>query len=330
MSLSRRARQEERAAEPKLRIGVALGGGAAKGLAHIGVLRALIAGGIVPDGIAGTSMGALVGAFYCRDLGLERAQSAAMELASERLIRTFPLHPQRGGLLSQDRIVDILKGEFRALRFQDLSLPFYCTATHLSMGKRAVFGSGALVPALLASSAIPVVFPPVRHQGRFYVDGGVVDPVPTDVLRENGYDFLIAVNVFHTRGSPAARRNRPVRAGEKGSVWSVMDRMVERMVERRVRRPARATGPGVLASFVRTFETMQQALIESQLQRDAPDVVVQVDTRDFDFYEFDRAVEIIARGEEAGWSMLECVRHGLEMRSPAGGIRERKRTLRRG
>ncbi|HNX97211.1 MAG TPA: patatin-like phospholipase family protein [Candidatus Aminicenantes bacterium] len=329
MNQSRRARPEGKDAEPKLRIGVALGGGAAKGLAHIGVLRALTTGGVVPDGIAGTSMGALVGAFYCRDQGLEQAQSAAMELASERLIRTFPLHPHRGGLLSQDRIVDILKGEFSALRFQDLPLPFYCTATHLSVGKRAVFSSGALVPALLASSAIPVVFPPVRHQGRFYVDGGVVDPVPTDVLRENGYDFIIAVNVFHTRGSSAARRNRSAYAGEKGPVWSVVDRMVERMVERHVRRPAGGTGPGVLASFVQTFETMQQALIESQLQRDAPDVVIQVDTRDFDFYEFDRADEIIARGEETGRSMLERVRHGLALRSPAAGARKRKGAPRR-
>jgi len=316
--------------ERGLRIGIALGGGAAKGLAHIGVLRALSAGGIVPDGIAGTSMGALVGAFYCRDLGLDRAQQVAMELADERLIRTFPLHPHRGGLLSQARIVDILKGEFQALRFQDLLLPFYCTGTHLSAGKRAVFASGALVPALLASSAIPVVFPPVRHQGRFYVDGGVVDPVPTDVLRENGYDFIIAVNVFHKQGPPSARRSRPVRADERGPVWSVVDQMVERMVARRVRRPEGAAGPGVLANFVQTFETMQQALIESQLQRDAPDAVIQVDTRDFDFYEFDQAAEIIACGEATGRAMLEYIRHGLALQSPAGEARERKRRLRRG
>ncbi len=296
------------------RIGIALGGGAAKGLAHIGVLRALVRGGVFPDGIAGTSMGALVGAFFCRDRGMEQAEQAALKLASERLVHTFPLHPRRGGLLSQGRVAEILASEFDRLRIQDLPLPFYCTGTDLAAGKRAVFTRGSVVTALLASSAIPVVFPPVRHQGRFYVDGGVINPVPTGVLRENRYDFIIAVNVFHRHGrSPVVRRPKAVEPGAGKAIWSLVERMVARHVQ-----PGKNPGEsGVLGNFVQTFEIMQQALIESQLQHDGPDVVLQVDTRDFSFHEFDRAAEIIARGEETGQRLLEYVKQGLALKRPA-------------
>jgi len=176
----------------KLVIGLALGGGAAKGFAHIGVIKMLEAGGIHPDVVSGTSAGSVVGALYASGMDAFAMQQAAISLdeASIRDVRLFS-----GGLVQGQKLQDYVDGEVRQRPIERLRLPFAAVATELETGARTVFTRGDTGQAVRASCSIPGVFEPAAIGGRHYVDGGVVSPVPVDAARQLGADFVIAVDI---------------------------------------------------------------------------------------------------------------------------------------
>jgi NTE family protein len=176
----------------KLVIGLALGGGAAKGFAHIGVIKMLEASGIHVDVVAGTSAGSVVGALYASGMDAFAMQQAAISLdeASIRDVRLFS-----GGLVQGQKLQDYVDGLVRQRPLERLKLPFAAVATELETGQRRVFRHGDTGQAVRASCSVPGVFEPVAIGGRHYVDGGVVSPVPVDAARELGADFVIAVDI---------------------------------------------------------------------------------------------------------------------------------------
>ena len=176
----------------KLVIGLALGGGAAKGFAHIGVIKMLEAGGIHPDVVSGTSAGSVVGALYASGMDAFAMQQAAISLdeASIRDVRLFS-----GGLVQGQKLQDYVDGQVRQRPIERLRLPFAAVATELETGARTVFTRGDTGQAVRASCSIPGVFEPAAIGGRHYVDGGVVSPVPVDAARQLGADFVIAVDI---------------------------------------------------------------------------------------------------------------------------------------
>lgn len=176
----------------KLVVGLALGGGAAKGFAHIGVIKMLEASGIHVDVVAGTSAGSVVGALYASGMDAFAMQQAAISLdeASIRDVRLFS-----GGLVQGQKLQDYVDGLVRQRPLERLKLPFAAVATELETGQRMVFRHGDTGQAVRASCSVPGVFEPVAIGGRHYVDGGVVSPVPVDATRELGADFVIAVDI---------------------------------------------------------------------------------------------------------------------------------------
>jgi len=176
----------------KLVVGLALGGGAAKGFAHIGVIKMLEASGIHVDVVAGTSAGSVVGALYASGMDAFALQQAALSLdeASIRDVRLFS-----GGLVQGKKLQDYVDGLVRQRPLERLKLPFAAVATELETGQRFVFRRGDTGQAVRASCSVPGVFEPVAIGGRHYVDGGVVSPVPVDAARELGADFVIAVDI---------------------------------------------------------------------------------------------------------------------------------------
>ncbi|MBP1474948.1 patatin-like phospholipase family protein [Frateuria sp. MAH-13] len=176
----------------KLVVGLALGGGAAKGFAHIGVIKMLEASGIHVDVVAGTSAGSVVGALYASGMDAFAMQQAAISLdeASIRDVRLFS-----GGLVQGKKLQDYVDGLVRQRPLERLKLPFAAVATELETGQRRVFRHGDTGQAVRASCSVPGVFEPVAIGGRHYVDGGVVSPVPVDAARELGADFVIAVDI---------------------------------------------------------------------------------------------------------------------------------------
>ena len=176
----------------RLVIGLALGGGAAKGFAHIGVIKMLEASGIHPDVVTGTSAGSVVGALYASGMDAFAMQQAAISLdeASIRDVRLFS-----GGLVQGRKLQDYVDSQVRGRPIERLKLPFAAVATELETGRRTVFTHGDTGQAVRASCSIPGVFEPAAIGDRHYVDGGVVSPVPVDAARQLGADVVIAVDI---------------------------------------------------------------------------------------------------------------------------------------
>lgn len=176
----------------KIRIGLALGGGAAKGFAHIGVIKMLEANGFKPEVVSGTSAGSVVGALYASGMTVFEMQEHAVALDEAR-IRDVTLF--NGGLVRGQKLQDYVNEMVKARPFEKMRVPFAAVATRLETGERTVFVRGNVGQAVRASCSIPGVFEPVKIGDFYYVDGGVVSPVPVDAARQLGADFVIAVDI---------------------------------------------------------------------------------------------------------------------------------------
>ncbi len=174
------------------KLGLALGSGAARGLAHIGVLKALDEAGIKVDAVAGTSIGAVVGALYASGYSGKQMEQIAMSTEWQRLV-DFTI-PKRG-FVAGKRIEMYLKKILKGKNFEDLEKELFIVATELNKAERVVFSKGNLVKAIRASVSIPGIMHPVRTDGMLLVDGFVIDPVPVDVLREKNIHKTIAVDL---------------------------------------------------------------------------------------------------------------------------------------
>lgn len=174
------------------KIGLALGAGSARGLAHLGVLRVLEKYKIPIDFIAGSSMGALIACLYACGLDADFMIKFANQLQAKSWV---DLCMPRSGLISGQKVEAMLKILTRDRQFEDLDLPFAAVATDIERGEPVVLRSGKLAPAVRASISIPVIFKPMPLSGRLLVDGGVVDRVPVSVVKEMGADLVVAVDV---------------------------------------------------------------------------------------------------------------------------------------
>jgi NTE family protein len=180
-------------------LGLALSGGSARGLAHIGVLKVFEEHGIPVDYLAGTSMGSLVGAFYACGMSLKMMERLAARM--ERRL-WMDLTVPRMGIIAGEKITEILCFLTRNRTFADLNLPFAACATDLYSGRNITIREGRVADAVRASISIPGVFPPVCRQDYLLVDGGVLNRVPVDTVREMGAEVVVAVDVAHHVGEP--------------------------------------------------------------------------------------------------------------------------------
>jgi NTE family protein len=184
--------------EKKLKVGLALGGGAARGLAHIGVLEILHRAGVPVDIVTGTSAGAIFGAVYACGMKPDHIRRMAQgELDLFRFGKLFDITLREAGLIRGRKVIKALEKVLGGdIDFTDLTTPFACVASDLNTGEEVIMRHGSVLSAVRASISIPGIFTPVRRDGRVLVDGGLRNPVPVDVARAMGADFVIAVNVI--------------------------------------------------------------------------------------------------------------------------------------
>lgn len=179
-----------------LKIGLALGGGAARGFAHIGVIKALESQGIVPDIVVGTSAGSLVGALYAAGNNGFALHKMALDMDEATISDwSVPFFAKASGVLKGEALQNYVNKTVNNLPIEKLKIPFGAVATDLHNGQPILFRRGNTGTAVRASSAVPSVFQPVKIGERSYVDGGLVSPVPVRFAREMGADFVIAVNI---------------------------------------------------------------------------------------------------------------------------------------
>lgn len=204
------SRGEAKRARTRPRIGVALSSGGAKGLAHIGVIQVLEENGVPVDAVAGTSMGAYVGAMWASGLNGKELEALAATVVARRDLWSLvdPTLPPRRGFVGGRKILARLQDTLGRKTFDELAKPFLCVATELNGYGRAVLHEGEVATAVLASLAIPGVVVPVERDGVEYIDGGVSEPLPVDSLRESGLvDKIVAVNVLPHPGETSRFRH---------------------------------------------------------------------------------------------------------------------------
>jgi NTE family protein len=184
-----------------MKLGLALSGGAARGLAHVGVIEVLERENIQVDMVAGASMGAIIGAAYAAGQNAAELKHHALDLSWPKLVRLFEFNPLRtSGFTGTRRVREKLKSIIGDREFSQLQKPFACVATDIISGEEVVFNQGSVLDAVLASMALPLVFKVPRMGRRYLVDGGISDPLPVGPLKELGADKTIAVNVLRGLG----------------------------------------------------------------------------------------------------------------------------------
>jgi NTE family protein len=298
-------RGESPAAAPdRPKIGLALGAGAARGWAHIGVLRELAENGIKPDVIAGTSMGAIVGGSYAAGK-LDQIEFFARAMTKRRVFAMMDFSFSGTSLISGDRLKTALEHELDNLQIEDLPIPFASVATEVGAGHEVWLQRGSLCLAIRASYALPGIFEPVRVGERWLFDGAIVNPVPVTVCRALGADFVIAVNVaadtmYRSRvirdqhsappqGAPAA--SQPFASSPDRSF---IDSLLPRYFERRA-----GDAPNVATAMIDAFNIIQDRILRSRLAGDPPDATIHVRMDDIGMFDFHKAEQLIEAGRAA-------------------------------
>jgi len=313
------------------RVGLALGSGAARGWAHVGVIRGLLAAGIVPEVMAGSSSGALVGAMYAAGK-LDVFEAWGRALDWRQVVGYFDL-TFRGGVIKATRLLDELAANLPVATIEALPRPFACVATDLASGREVWLRRGLLLDALRASFAVPGLIAPVRIEDRWLIDGGVANPVPVSLCRAMGADTVIAVDLNTallgrrrrgraegqtpaqgTRAAEAPAREdaqaaptaadtgEPVREPvATGRLRAALDSLVADL-RRRVNPTApadRDPRPSIYEVLAQSLNIMQVRITRSRMAGDPPELLVTPRLADFGLLDFDRAPEAIAEGERA-------------------------------
>ncbi len=303
---------------PKLKIGLALGGGVARGWAHIGVLQVLEREGISPHIISGCSAGAVVGGFYAAGK-LDVLLDFTLSLNKRRVVSLLDFHFSGPGLIGGQRLRRLLETNLSDLRLERLPKIFAAVATELASGHEIWLTKGSLVDAMRASYALPGIFDPVMVGGRWLMDGAVVNPIPVTVARALGADVVLCVNLnneMRSRGTVIQSYGVADDAGpdieqamNASSRWSLFSR-----VSNASKKP---TAPGLATVMIDAFNITQDRIARARLAGDPPDIMISPKLAQFGLFEFHRAAECIELGREATERSLPDIRSALMEASDA-------------
>ncbi|MDA1259345.1 MAG: patatin-like phospholipase family protein [Planctomycetota bacterium] len=278
-----------------LEVVVALGGGAARGLSHVGILRVLEREGVKIRAVAGTSIGAIIGGIYCAGK-LDEYEEYIRGMDAKGMLRLLDPVMKKAGLLGGNRMMKRLYEILGELEMSELDIPFTAVATDLHTGEEVRLHSGDLVEAMRASMAIPGVFTPVKLEDRWLVDGGVSMPVPVGAARAMAMGLpIIAVNLNNTSLIFEGEVLSLLDAPEAERELSRMERMFQRV---RGHSPDGNDVPGMLSSVSDSVTHMEHRITRFQLAADPPDLLLEPHVFGIGLFDFHRADPIIRAGEE--------------------------------
>ncbi len=262
------------------KVGLALSGGGARGLAHIGVLKVLEENNIPIDVISGTSMGAFIGAFYASRKNIKVVEEEILSIGWKNIFDyTIPTK----GLIRGDKIESILTQKLGRLKFNDLKIPLLVTSYDIRNDQEVVFTKGDLIKSIRASISIPGIFVPVSNKHQILVDGGLVDPVPTEILKDRA-DIIIAVNVNKIK-------KRKIVLGETALIERDKDIL-----------------PSVFECTTKALQVLSSEVSEHDLVGEEISLIIDVDLGDKGVLDFSNPESIIKKGEEAARAMLKKIK----------------------
>lgn len=306
-------------------IGLALGGGAARGFAHIGIIRTLIAHGIVPNVVVGTSIGAVVGGAYAAG-HLDTLEEWARGLQPRNILGYLDIRLNGSGLIGGDKLATELEAAMGQTLIEELPLKFATVATEVRTGHEIWLTHGRMVHAMRASYALPGIFAPVLVGDRWLVDGALVNPVPVSAARALGAEIVIAANLssdvfthsttIYSHGAPQVlTETAPPKRG-LGRLFSP---------ERTVKREFFGGGgrPGISSVMVDAFNIMQDRITRARLAGDPPDLLISPRVGQIGWFDFHRASDLIAFGARAAERAIDSIQEAIHILAPgAAGDRD--------
>lgn len=295
-----------------MKVGLALGAGAARGWAHIGIIEALEDMGVQIDVVAGCSIGAYVGSAYASG-HLAELKNWACSLDEWQILTLLGVGINSGGIASGKRVFEKLADEFTAPNFEQMQKPFAVIATNMHTGREVVFKEGEIGESIRASCAIPGLFAPVKYQGQWLIDGAVVNPVPVNVCRQLGADIVIAINLTadfrpqimeRNPSEHIARQHKTDEFFEKNSSlirsWFSPEKSKEQ-----------DSPPGIMSVMSSALDIMQARVTRSRLAGDPPNILIEPNLYDVGILEFNRAEELIQNGREAVERLSQQIEYQL-------------------
>jgi NTE family protein len=310
-------------------IGLALGGGAARGFAHIGVIRTLAAHGIVPDVVVGTSIGAVVGGAYAAG-HLDALEEWARSLQMRNILGYLDIRLNGSGLIGGERLAAQLETTLGRITIEELPMKVATVATEVRTGHEIWLTHGSLVDAMRASYALPGIFQPVLIGDRWLVDGAMVNPVPVSAARALGAEIVIAANLssdVFTHSTTIYAHGQPVAVPE--TVIETTPPPRRRFgkffsPERTVKREFFGGGgrPGISSVMVDAFNIMQDRITRARLAGDPPDPLITPRVGQIGWFDFHRAGDLIAHGARAAERALDSIEEAIGLMAPANGDAE--------
>jgi NTE family protein len=301
------------------RVALVLGAGGARGLAHVGVIQAIEARGYEVAGIAGASMGALVGGIYAAGR-LDEYSEWARGLERSDVLKLLDFAFGFPGLIRGDRVIGALRELVGDRLIEELSIPYTAVATDLASQREVWLTRGKLFDAVRASIAIPMIFTPQMLDGRELVDGGLLAPIPIAATRQMRVDRVIAVDVngpvswINPGLEPRAQEiaaghgdDQAIEGEAEDGPSTLRERMAdiwEGLARSNGAKPAKSRG--VMDLMSRSLDTMQAHMSRVQLAQDPPDLLIQISRETATFYEFWRAAELVEKGREAAEKALDA------------------------
>ncbi|MBW6510211.1 MAG: patatin family protein [Desulfuromonadales bacterium] len=314
------------------RIGLAMGSGSARGLAHLGVIRALEEAGIRVDFVAGTSIGALIGAIYAAGK-LNELETTFQDFDWKKIASFFDVVFPRSGLIDGAKVSELVRAHIRADTIEALPIPFCAVATDIQTGEEVAIRQGDVIEAVRASISVPGIFTPVRSNGRILADGGLTNPVPVSVVRAMGADIVIAVDLNHDiiAGKNLKTRRLNMSAtqfpAETGVFSHWVDDYRQSMQELKAKLIAlEAPGaaqfsrwfssgeplPNIFEVLLASINIIETRITQSRLDTDRPDILIQPPLGHIRFLDFGRAAEIIEIGYESVRGKIDVIQKKLQ------------------
>jgi len=306
-------------------IGLALGGGAARGFAHIGIINTLTAHGIVPDIVVGTSMGGVVGGAYAAGR-LDRLEAWARNLQPRNVLSYLDIRLNGSGLIGGAKLAAEIETTLGENLIEDLPIKFATVATEVRTGHEIWLTHGRMVDAMRASYALPGIFAPVLIGDRWLVDGALVNPVPVSAARALGAEVVIAANLSSdvfthsttifshgpSAGLPVADATEPAPEAPKGRLGKFFS------AERVKREFFGGEGrPGISTVMVDAFNIMQDRITRARLAGDPPDLAISPRVGQIGFFDFHRAGDLIAHGARAAERAIASIQDTIHILAPA-------------
>ncbi|NQU66538.1 MAG: patatin-like phospholipase family protein [Candidatus Marinimicrobia bacterium] len=308
------------------KIGLALGSGSARGWAHIGVLEALDDNHIPIDFIAGSSIGAFVGAIYSAGK-LDSLKEFALLMDWKMVLSYFDVVFPRTGFLDGKKVHKLFSMHTDVTTFDDLTIPVKMIATNLNTGEKVILDSGNIIDAIRASSSIPGVLTPVTRGSDILIDGGTVDPVPVGVTREMGAEIVIAVNL-NTGLIGKRHHKKPVKIDPPKNRRMPMiteNEFIQRMT-RQYETASKSVQtkigswltndkgvPNIMEVMGTSLNIMQERITRINLAIDPPDVLIQPELSDLSLFDFTQAERSIQEGYDKTMAQMESIKELLEL-----------------